>query len=1312
MFKLIFSSSTKSKLAHLYLFFAILTLTFGCTRKTDENSSVSFTLPVSQKTLKSQAFSAQSLGQKVGSLSSSNSSSGFYIAINITSTAGSTFCSYDSHDQVIVGPCQFNIPQVVISIPQAKDTLFQVLFALDSSTGGSEMNYGEARQDISGSEATVELTQSQIGSGANKFAKIYGQYRAGLPNAVSLQTGLVKMKYKHSAASPAMTVMESEMFAGWMNLFAIENTNMFYEVDGVNLFPEKITGLSFNDFENIANISAPAPAVDDVVSTLRVGSTTDYYMGGFFGPGVLSSLYTTQTTIGGCSASLYSSCYEVTNSKVAKFAGPFRPTNNNGDFFNVSSNYNLSILPDVDLNHLEGVKVYKIQHSNIDDLKIYSLGEGRWNCQKISEDGTLVSNLNNLSNLSFPDPALASNEVLFACPYKGQRMFTAAVGYPEFINSFSRGGYQGPYLHLNVSSAGTGFSSQSQNEIAKNNCYQATIGLYEGKGTALNNSTGSPINISLTQSGSASLLFYSDNSCTSAISTIDIADTTNTSSIFYFKAATVGTGTIKYTSSTTPGVDIDVNSQKPILKIIGPSHLAMGECVGLQIQQILPLSKRPFGGSSSLNLSFETLTNLEIYDNGNAYCAGTPSSTVNLNSNNSSTYGLYVKRTGTLPQTIALASSFNTDFNLENLTIADRGSNSTQFEKVLVQILEAAPYYAGQCYTARVTLVNANNQPAPATSWINIPIETAAGDFFDSDCNSWYKTKLAYFNNGDSTRIYRFRPNLIGTITNFNSTGATNSSLISSIGFSGGSINISAPPSTVNFLRISNAPTFTSKIIGSHEFGTAKSILLDFPTGADIHCSESTDGNSWSNCAEGKINSVTKSLNWTLADAISGKKFNLRSSYSNQDQSLTFDPDTYYGIGTGSPFKVLQCDTTLPSSGTVVTTADINSAKGTVCINPGATLDMSGGMAYLIATASVKKSLIGWAGTNSDGSSRTTMTAPNTSGSSISMTLTATTPTDTKIYLANMILNATSNFAAVSPNSGAALMNSKMQLSNLLVKAPASGSFTAIYIFDNSMYSQVAIDDSVFELNDSISAVKILNNSVANNMGSVSLQNVKILNPTSSPNIKAIESISGASASNNIYVNNFKMLTPGLVLVSNDNSATNTSSISFQNCDIDISGTLAMAPFTINSVRTSLSVSTCRIKTTNTTRPTFNFVDNSVVTDQLNIKGNIFIKNENTNFFEFYSGGSTKNSNFNMTGNSFAKISNTAGGYVISNPGSSVIAFTDTISPLPASGSLGNKVCHTSASHPLNTVVNALTGDFSLSNSSLVTALLSNGACP
>jgi hypothetical protein len=1057
------------------LVFALLAAT-ACTRP-EETAKVSFVLP------SAQSLKASSKMSKVSALEVPS----IHVAINVTGDGmQGILCGFDSKRGTRSGPCDFGaMPNVTIEIPSGASRLFQVILAVDGDSSVSFF-YGETKSDVSSGGPSIPIAVAAL-SGDGTMGHVFGRFTGSGGNP----TGVLRVRYKPPTGTAPITLIEQEMFSGWFQTFAIGGIPMMYELDGVPLFPNAMT---WNDFKNLA-VPSPPPAanIDDDIS-LYSESSSFGFVAGWFGPGTNSS--TQFVTTSSCSANEFTTCLQLSSTSQSHFNGPFRSSGTG--LVNVSgSTLSFSYLPGAS-SVVDGVKVIKVPSvTNPDSLRDYYIDDGQWDCARLATDFPV-------DQVTIASPATSgslgtaptASDVYFVCPFKGERVFRSAAVFPNIYDHYGHGGYNGPYLYANLGNGGGGDVA----ELSLGQCYAINLGSYEGHGSALMASSTVTANFS-----SAGGQFYTNQSdCEAAGTTASTPNLTinpgyNTSTgILYFKPTALGEQALSVTTTSSSYVAYErkLMVTKALMKIIGPMNLAINDCARYEVRRMTSrLEGLPRGLNEPITLSFGTDLAGFTDPTCSSPLTGTsiPASYDNLQ--------FFVKRvSGTTMAPIGF-TGLSANYEAQPLSVGYR-SGSDLVNKIKFTIIDANPLLPGRCYTARISAVNSVGEEVLAPEGLPVRLDPAFGRLFTSgNCG------------GESETNFFIPPQSSFLLVRFLALSSVASGAV--IDNEGGNfpIEVGAPinvgADSVGSLYLSLAapgstnglPLYRNLILGSHQFGTSKTIAIATNAASSIRCERYDSHGSYIDDCSDKINQTAKILTWDVSDAIAENRLHLSVSDGGKYADFNFDPTKFYG----DEFAVFQCGVgaVLPVSGTNVSASTINSFNGsgaTVCLKAGTTITMDANI-----DLSNSKKIIGWA--QATDSEAVRVFAPAPQGVTVSGDI------GSGLVLANMVLASNGGVPVFSIGGSAiaATSNTPVLLRNLVLRGTGGGQVVLgvqnldpdIHIYGRGLE---------IEANVGVSESASVGLKVAESMGPVKLEGVKFRNLGTGANIPTfVEVINSAT---------------------------------------------------------------------------------------------------------------------------------------------------------------------------------------------------------
>jgi hypothetical protein len=185
----------------------------GCTRPSEQVSRLRIALP------------QKMTNQKVGSLNNSELS---HIVINITGIEHPIVFNWDGCDNcAIKPPAPVDFP---FDVPTGENRMIQVLaiYNGENSDEGGDIYYGDSVVNLKASEETVSISIKSLFENITLTeAQLQGRYLRGVDDG---PTGTVLVKYV-PPGKPPMTLMKSQIAAGWFNFFITKELNFTYELE-------------------------------------------------------------------------------------------------------------------------------------------------------------------------------------------------------------------------------------------------------------------------------------------------------------------------------------------------------------------------------------------------------------------------------------------------------------------------------------------------------------------------------------------------------------------------------------------------------------------------------------------------------------------------------------------------------------------------------------------------------------------------------------------------------------------------------------------------------------------------------------------------------------------------------------------------------------------------------------------------------------------------------------------------------------------------------------------------------------------------
>lgn len=169
-----------------------------------------------------------------------------FVAINVSGPGiePRIICRYDDNDSETskfwTGGCagSANNPLIVEipEVPAGNNRLIQILLVTetgDSSSGGEEeiFAYGETTSSLQNGENLVPISVEQAPAATNMEGSAAGRYLSGGIG----YTGKVVLEFVPPTANPTpMEVLQLEMYAGWFEIFLLDNVPLQYRMEGTD----------------------------------------------------------------------------------------------------------------------------------------------------------------------------------------------------------------------------------------------------------------------------------------------------------------------------------------------------------------------------------------------------------------------------------------------------------------------------------------------------------------------------------------------------------------------------------------------------------------------------------------------------------------------------------------------------------------------------------------------------------------------------------------------------------------------------------------------------------------------------------------------------------------------------------------------------------------------------------------------------------------------------------------------------------------------------------------------------------------------
>jgi|GEM_PF-5050795 len=496
------------------LFISLAFVLISCERKSEENSKVSIQLPLEQitftkaltrkieKALATKPEKTKKEGKKAGKKNAkkagketekkSASSDSFvtktelhsltaipeHIVLSITGPdLAPVLCHFEVRSGIdISGPCRPTKSDgsgIEVDLKSGPSRLVQILVAYKTVDGDEApvIRYGDTNPLIEMKPGNVPVTiqLETIASGVS-FGHVAGRF---LNADDSGPSGLLTASVKVKSDKPAMTLMRSEIYGGWFQIVATDGMKTEYTVNGINIFGK---AMDKSDFQSLLTSQGASPKF------LLKAQEDGFEIRGWFGTQAQLAGKTVATS---CSPS--TSRYESCLDQETYFVGPFAAQANGGFLAQSGNNVTWQYLPGA-TSGLEGVKV--LFNANFAERKNrFRIDRAQYDCQFMNDQSDTVSEFISLPGNFIPvtqniladglDPA---NYQYAVCPVRGGRLMRSAVLEPNQNDDPN----SGPEDYLRVEIMGANHVGEGDQEIGRNQCYQAKIKTYRWDGESAN----------------------------------------------------------------------------------------------------------------------------------------------------------------------------------------------------------------------------------------------------------------------------------------------------------------------------------------------------------------------------------------------------------------------------------------------------------------------------------------------------------------------------------------------------------------------------------------------------------------------------------------------------------------------------------------------------------------------------------------------------------------------------------------------------------------------------------------------------------
>lgn len=452
----------------------------ACTREPNNTAKLRLSMPT-----QSQKIGGQALNATLG-----------HVAINISGPGipSTILFSWDSHDcptNNCPPPADF-----AVEAPAGSNRLIQVLGVYRDPNNAMIFTYGDVSKNLASGPETAEINLVILNSTSSGTGRVSGRYFD--PTGVA-PTGTISIKYQ-PPGKPTMIVDRSEMFAGWFNVFGLQDLSLTYELDtGLVLFggPVNMQSAALTQ-AGVFRLAVPQHYRINGGGTNETEPATNMAFGFFGNPptgtgcklGSYSftnrvvtipspalnypSSFTPAGAMSACTGTEYVNyitfipeMYDNNgNDSIAGFRGPFKRISSSQMISSSNGTIDWDYMPGISSALIDGVRIYaKAGSSN--DLN------GELDCQSLPSKGFLYMGDALMPNSEFSSAALTAigNAAVVACPFKGPKFFNAAL--KTFV---SGGGGGGAPTQIAV------IKTQQPHGVKDYNCYEFAVELRDTNG--------------------------------------------------------------------------------------------------------------------------------------------------------------------------------------------------------------------------------------------------------------------------------------------------------------------------------------------------------------------------------------------------------------------------------------------------------------------------------------------------------------------------------------------------------------------------------------------------------------------------------------------------------------------------------------------------------------------------------------------------------------------------------------------------------------------------------------------------------------
>ncbi len=463
--------------------------------------------------------------------------------------------SWDSHE-CPSGNCPFP-SDYIIEVPSGASRVIQVLGVYRSANGAMLFAYGDVTKNLSSGVETAVIDLVGLNSTASSGGNIVGRYYDPMGFT---PTSTINVKYT-PPGKPTMVVERSEMFAGWFNVFGLQDLALTYELDtGHVMFggPINLQGGAFTA-AGIYRLTVPAHSRMGNGSTQsEAGALLNF---GFFGtppsgtgckPGSYTfvsrvdpntsaglsfpSMFSHAGAVSACTGTEYVNYVTLSpalydnngNDSIGGFRGPFKKVSSSQMVTVSGTTIDWDYMPNIDSSVIDGVRFFMKPNSSGNEFN------GNIDCMSLPSRGFAVVGDAMMPASDFTSAAFSnvSNAAIVGCPFKGAKLFKSVLK-----TSVSGGGGGAPTQLAVVK------TQQPFGGVGEYSCTEFAVELRDANGMLT--SHPSPINFNLTSNADS---MYADqqlcNSSGAALQTGVTLPPVTSRFIFWARIPSIGTETV------------------------------------------------------------------------------------------------------------------------------------------------------------------------------------------------------------------------------------------------------------------------------------------------------------------------------------------------------------------------------------------------------------------------------------------------------------------------------------------------------------------------------------------------------------------------------------------------------------------------------------------------------------------------------------------------------------------------------------------------------------------------------------------------